>query len=421
MGRAKELMLEMECEPLANVSARLVSAHLFRNKLVHEYVFNHGFDGVCSYCGDMTKVLPLRSIVEFVDNVILKYFGDACNEGLGWDSGFDDDTPGFHQEGGGYIVPNNKPYYDDMRELLFECGFRVDDDDLEKDISDALSYHFALVEQDPYGLNEAEERWVDWRIIKESAIKMAQEGMSLDAMIKAEAARLDYLMSDIYMAQYPLQVKKNITLFRTVNYKTMRFPLLFCDLTSPPAKFTRDLRMSKKGDAVFYGAGNKTTAMKEALSDANDAYTYIGKFNTKHKLYLLDLTGIPERLTIFDQEQFLMLLFLKNFCEAISEYVPDHDAVQYAPTQLITYFFRSHLKHYERDGRKHPIDGILYTSSKDGTMNAVLFYDNESSREHLQLVEWQRIHKGRVLIHSYSQWMEYIEPFLSFVRRAWMN
>ena len=421
MGRAKEIMLEMENDPLAGVSDRLVSAHLFKNRLVHGYVFEHGFDGICSYCGDMTKVMRLKSIVEFIDNLILKYFGDASNEGLGWDSGFEDDTPGFHQEGGGYIVPNNKPYYDDMRQLLFECGFQVDSDDLEKDISDALSYHFALVEKDPYGLNEAEERWVDWRIIKECAIEMAKNGVTLEVMAKSEAARLDYIISDIYTAQYPLQVEKDLVLFRTVNYKTKRRPLLFRDLTSPPAKFTRDLRMSKKGDAVFYGAGNKTTAMREALSDTNDEYTYIGEFCTKHKLHLLDLTGIPERLSIFDQEQYLMLLFLRNFCDEVSEYVPDHDAVQYAPTQLITYYFRSYLRYYDGDRKKHPIDGILYTSSKDGTMNAVLFYDNSNSRKHLRLLKWQLIHKGKILKHSYSQWQEYLEPFLAFLRKAWMH
>ena len=421
MGRAKEMMLELESEPMADVPDRLVSAYLFKNRLVHEYVFKHGFDGLCSYCGDYTKVLPLKSIVEFIDNIILKYFGDASNEGLGWDSHLEEDIPGFHQEGGGYIVPNSKPYYEDMRELLFESGFRVDADDLEKDIADALSYHNALIEQDPYGLNEAEERWVDWRIIKEKAIDMAQEGKTLDAMVKKEAARLDYLRGDIYTAQYPLQVEKDLTLYRTVNYKTKRRPLLFRDLTSPPTKFTRDLRMSKKGDSVFYGAESKDTAMKEALSDENDVFTYLGKFKTKHKLHLLDLTGIPEDLSIFDQEQYLLLLFLKNFCEAISEYVPDHDAIKYAPTQLVTYYFRTHLRHYDKDRNSYPLDGILYTSSIDGTMNAVLFYDNKGSRNHFELLRWQRIHKGQITRHTYPEWMKYIESPLAYIRRFWMN
>ena len=415
------MMIEMEQDPFYGVSDRLVSAHLFENKLVREFVLKNGFDGLCSYSGDYTKVLPLKSIVEVVDSIILKYYGDASNEGLGWDSHLEDDIPGFHQEGGGYIVPNGKPYYDDIRQLLFECGFRVDDDDLEKDIADALSFHDALIEQDPYGLNEAEERWVDWRIIKERAINMAKESKSLDSMISLEAARLDYLKGDIYTAQYPLQVEKELTLYRTVNYQNKRYPLLFRDLTSPPTKFTRDLRKSKKGDSVFYGAESIDTAMKEALSDEKDAFTYLGQFKSKHKLHLLDLTGIPEELSIFDQEQFLLLLFLKKFCEAISEHVPDHDAIKYAPTQLVTYYFRTHLRHYDKDRNSYPLDGILYTSSIDGTKNAVLFYDNEGSRKHIELLGWQRIHKGEITRHTYPKWMKYVESPLACIRKLWMN
>lgn len=400
MGRAKEMMIEMEQDPFYGVSDRLVSAHLFENKLVRDFVLKNGFDGVCSYCGDMTKVLPLKSIVEEIDRIILLYFGEPDNEGVGWDSGFENDATGFHSEGGGYIVPNNKPYYDDMHELLFCTGFEVKDDDLESDIASALSYHFSLIEQDPYGLNAAEERQLDWRYIVSTAMKMAQAGQSLEEMTKAEAARLDYLKSDIYVAQYPLQVKMDLTLFRIVNYKAELNPVLYGNLTSPPVKYTQNLRMSAKGDSVFYGAANKDTAKSEALSEAGDQYTYVGKFHTKHPLCLLDLTGIPERLTIYDQEQFLLLLFLRYFCNAVSKSVPEHDAIEYAPTQLITYYFRNHLRHYEADGSYYPIDGILYTSSKDHSMNAVLFYDNDNSSDHLELLEWECIHNGSVVEHS---------------------
>lgn len=393
MGRAKEMMIEMEQHPLTGVSDRLVSAHLFRNKLVREFVLQNGFEGVCSYCGDMSIVIPLKMVVEKIDNIILKYYGDPDNEGVGWDSGFEDDAPGYHTEGGGYIVPNDKSYYDDMHQLLFETGFKVDDDKLEQDIAEALSYHFCLIEKDPYGLNAAEERVYDWRYIKERAMKMAKAGQSLDSMVKAEAVRLDYLKSDIYTAKYPLQVKKDLTLYRTVNYNEELNPLTFKNLTSPPDQYTCNLRMSVKGDSVFYGADNARTAKREALSNENDQFAYIGKFHTKHSMRLLDLTGIPEELSIFDQEQYYLLLFLCYFCSAISEYVPENDTIKYVPTQLITYYFRHHLKHYESDGNYYPIDGILYTSSKDGAENAVLFYDNDNSADHLELLEWWCIHQ----------------------------
>ena len=114
-------------------------------------------------------------------------------------------------------------------------------------------------------------------------------------------------------------------------------------------------------------------------------------------------------------------MFLKNFCEAISEYVPDHNAIQYAPTQLITYYFRRHLRHYDKNGSVYPIDGILYTSSKDGSMNAVLFYDNRASNNHLELLAWQRIHQGEVVKHTYPKWIKYVESPLACIRKIWMN
>lgn len=399
MGRAKELMIEMEQDPFYGGSNRLVSAHLFKNRLVHEFVMKNGFDGVCSYCGDVAKVLPLKSIVEEIDRIILQYYGDPDNEGVGWDSSFEDDAPGFHSEGGGYIVPDNKPYYDDMHELLSKTGFEVGNYELEQDISKALGYHYCLIEQDPYGLNSAEERILDWQHIKERAINMAAAGYLLDEMVKAEAARLDYLRQDIHNAHYPLQIKKNLTLFRTVNYKEELDPVLYENLTSPPVKYTQNLRMSIKGDSVFYGAENKETAIREALGGEDDQYTYIGKFHTKHPVRLLDLTGIPERLTIYDQKQFLLLSFLRYFCNAISKYVPEHDAIKYAPTQLITYYFRMYLRHYEEDGSYFHIDGILYTSSKDRTTNAVLFYNNDNSQDHLDLLEWECLHQGTLIKH----------------------
>ncbi len=421
MGKAKEMMIEMEQDPFYGVSERLVSAHLFNNRLVHEFVLGNGFDGVCSYCGNMTKVLPLKSIVEEIDRIILQYYGEPDNEGVGWDSGFENDAPGFHSECGGYIVPNNKPYYDDMHELLLRTGFKVKDDDLEHDISDALSYHFCLIEKDPYGVNAAEERWIDWSILKKRAEEMATAGRSLDEMLRAEAARLHYIKSDIQTTHYPFQVKKGLTLYRSVNYKKRRRPLLFIDLTSPPVQFTREMRMSKKGDAVFYAAENQQTAKQEAINDAEEGYCYLGKFETTHQLHLLDLTHIPEQLTIFDQEQFLVLLFLQNFCEAISEYVPDHDAVKYAPTQLLTYFFRYKLRHYEDADNNYPIDGILYTSSKEGNTNAVLFFDNEKSREHLKLVEWECIHQGSSKVFVYKQKPKWMEAIIATVRKLWTS
>lgn len=51
----------------------------------------------------------------------------------------------------------------------------------------------------------------------------------------------------------------------------------------------------------------------------------------------------------------------------------------------------------------------LYTSSKNGGTDAVLFFDNESSAQHLELKEWEVRHHGKTARHKYRGFMKYIE------------
>ena len=60
MGRYKEFIMENMEHPFQNVPTHFVSIHLFRNKLLQDYIFKNGFDGVCHYTGDFTKVLSLQ-------------------------------------------------------------------------------------------------------------------------------------------------------------------------------------------------------------------------------------------------------------------------------------------------------------------------------------------------------------------------
>ena len=59
------------------------------------------------------------------------------------------------------------------------------------------------------------------------------------------------------------------------------------------------------------------------------------------------------------------------------------------------------MKFYHQDKSKSDLDGILYTSSKDGSPNAVLFYDNENSEKHLKLLEYETILNGEILSPSF--------------------
>lgn len=68
---------------------------------------------------------------------------------------------------------------------------------------------------------------------------------------------------------------------------------------------------------------------------------------------------------------------------------------------LITFYFRNCLKFYHKDGSKSDLDGILYSSSKDYSVNAALFYDNTSSTMHLRLLEYEVMHEGSSKRYTY--------------------
>ena len=95
MGRAKELSMEIESDSFYDLPDKFASVHLLRNSLVNDAAMQVAFDGVCSYCGDFTKVVRLRTLVEIVDDIILRYFGEPDNEGVGWDSHFEKDIASF--------------------------------------------------------------------------------------------------------------------------------------------------------------------------------------------------------------------------------------------------------------------------------------------------------------------------------------
>lgn len=399
-------MIENREHPFQNVPNYLVSIHLFKNKLIQNHIEENGFNGVCHYTNNFTKVLSLKNIVIFINDILSKYFENPDNETVRWDPECDDDSneSTFHKELGGYMVPGNRRIYTDMEKLLKDNLFAVDVNykTLFTDIVNAFG-DIRLIQQDPYGLTEDEERFLDWKYIVENTIKMSAKGMDFSNIIEAEKVRLYGLLSAIQAARSPLLKKTHLTLFRCVNYDSTKTPpVQFSDLTSPPIQYTKDLRMSKRGDSIFYGALEKETAKKEALKSSSDNRVYIGTFETMHDLHILDLTGIADNLSIFNQNQdsYYILLFLSQFCHAIS--LPVYNPpTEYIPTQLITFYFRNYLKFYHKDESKSDLDGILYRSSKDNSVNAALFYDNESSAKHLRLLEYEVIDEGSSKRYTY--------------------
>ena len=374
----------------------IVSAEPFDNKLIREYIRKNGKPGVCSYTGRCSsRTVELSDIVSKIKSIVCEYYGDADDEGVAFDSTFDDDedknTEIQVSVNNGYLIPKDRRMFDDIEGLLCYHGFRCRDGRLYENIISKIKVT-NLVEKDPYGLKIDEEYYLDWRFLSRKAIEFANQGCCLCDIQEKLNSSLFYILSAIQREHKEILVHRQIRLFRCVNYREPLSAVSFSDLTSPPVEKTTDLRMSTKGDSVFYGSVDKGTAIREALAEGVKYYAYVGEFESIDELNLLDLTKITKKIDIFEmpKNDYFLLRFLKRFCEDISRPIKGK-TIEYVPTQLITYYFRNCMKRYDGNGNKYGLDGILYSSSKGGCTNAVLFFNHDESSKHLRLLKYSCI------------------------------
>ncbi len=144
----------------------------------------------------------------------------------------------------------------------------------------------------------------------------------------------------------------------------------------PVSKALQANRMSPAGVVMFYGAEDFETALIETAdpqADADRRVTF-GSFAALRELVLLDLHDLTPLPSFFDstkQEEWNEVSFLRRFALEIAQPIKKdgRNHVEYVPPQAFTEFVRFEMK---RDGDK-PIDGIRYTSSRNGRPCVVLF------------------------------------------------
>ena len=374
----------------------IVSVEPFGNKLICEYIRKSGTPGVCSYTRKYSSfTVPFNCIVSMIKSIIFEYYGDADDEGVAFDSTFDEDeyndTKILVSVNNGYILPKDRRFFEDIEGLLSHHAFICKNDNLYVDIINQINAT-NLVEKNPYGLRIDEEYYLDWTYISRKAIEFANQCFCLSYIQKELNSSLFYILSAIQRKHKDLLINWRVKLYRCVNYSKPLKTVSFLDLTSPPVEKTTDLRMSRKGDSVFYGSVDKGTAIREALAEGVKYYAYVGEFESIDELNLLDLTKITKKIDIFEmpKNDYFLLRFLKRFCEDISRPIKGK-TIEYVPTQLITYYFRNCMKRYDGNGNKYGLDGILYSSSKGGCTNAVLFFNHDESSKHLRLLKYSCI------------------------------
>ena len=164
------------------------------------------------------------------------------------------------------------------------------------------------------------------------------------------------------------------------------------ELGPPPKEATVSNRMSPAGISMFYGAFDPQTALRETFNPTRGAKkgATVAIFRTNRDLLLLDLAVLPVLPSPFDSADRHLrrrLSFLYEFVDDFSRPVArdGREHVDYVPTQVVTEYFRHRHIAPEED----LIDGIVYTSSREGAGKAlVLFLTPEECGPRQERFSW---------------------------------
>lgn len=134
-------------------------------------------------------------------------------------------------------------------------------------------------------------------------------------------------------------------------------------------------RMSPVGVPMFYGAADRETALAEIATGPGRFAA--GTFITTREVLVLDVRKAPEIPSLFDAKKAkdrpiaeFMESFIEDFRKRIDREEKPH--LDYLPTQVVTEYFRTLVT----SPKKRPIEGVLYSSTKNGRDAIVLFAEN---------------------------------------------
>ena len=139
---------------------------------------------------------------------------------------------------------------------------------------------------------------------------------------------------------------------------------------------------------MFYGAFDSNTAIIECSPTfgmlKGDNYI-VGKFKTKKKLKVLDLTNLPQT-SFWMPSDWQGIGFLHSFRREITKPITRDNRVhiEYVPSQV----FIEYLRYIYRGTNGEKIDGVIYESSlsEASSSNVVLFYNKKQSADILELI-----------------------------------
>ena len=356
---------------------KMVSAGLFPYSFIKNYIRKNGKSGLCSYTGKKSNVVHLKKIVILIRDTINDYYGDPDDEGVGFDSGFEEDAPGITSYNGYILFGDRKLLTGE--ELFSAEEFWTYDDKLSEDIIECFKY-CRWVYHDPYGNTESEEMESQWQKFCGKTMKESANGMSIQDMVKSNLNVLRKVATIVKSNKKFLidSLNKGCLIYRCVKYSTRLKKICLSKLASPPVQYaTIPNRMSPAGVSMFYGSMDKQTPLDEAQNGSGNKYAYLGEFEFVKEIRVLNLVDIPRRPTIFDKSDYWGIRFLHEFTKEVSKPISNRNTMEYVPTQVMTEFFRYNIK--------PSINGIVYMSSKNRTKCCVLFLDNAQCTDYMAL------------------------------------
>ena len=398
MGQVKQDWIESQERgySLPELNEKYVCANHFDDSYLKQYIIKNSKLGICSYCGKKKKVIDLNHLMKYIIDKIMSYYGNPSDEGLYLASSFYDDDkeriPGL-QRVGCYVTPSFAQNYESTKELFCDINLTTDSETLDSDMENCF-INDEWIQHTPYIMSESQELSFMWKTFQRMVKHEQRFTFFKRPEFMGEEVSNDNGLMDILSEK-----KKKITthnLYSNIRIGEELYRCRFINegenvntfngITSPPDDRAKQSRMSPAGISMFYGAFDKNTAIVESSPDGEGTGKYvIGKFKLKKKLIVLDLTKLPKP-SFWIEKDWEGIDFLYSFNREITKRIERDDRIHkdYIPSQVFTEYLR--YIHKLPNGRK--LDGIIYKSSlKSGNNNIVLFYNQRSSSNVLEIVE----------------------------------
>ena len=384
MGRFKDMMMDCDFGVMHTFDKeKYVCTNHFDDPYLNKYIQDNAHEGTCSYCGaEHTKVLDMKSFLQYIDKRLSQRLCPLDDADLPLASSFydceDEEIPGLHRLGA-YILPNHAEQYDDVQDIIYNYGLYTSDKQLNEDIESCFNEGI-YTQADVFSEETDKELSYAWDYFSTMVKNKKRYTFFQDPHFLRQEEWKDDVLTEIKQICGNIlvsQLPKGTVIYRGRPNDTGTQRISFEELTAPPSEFAKENRMSATGISMFYGALDDKTPIQEIRNYAPNAVIDLGTFELKRELVVIDLFKIPKYLSFWMPQYFREYKFLKRFHLEITKPIDKNPSIEYVPTQIFTEYIRFM-------SNKH-IDGIIYQSSLTGMRNIVLFYDNVTSSNVLQL------------------------------------